>query len=368
MSTLLTAKDLSHLLAALRSEGFRTLGPVARDGAITYSDIETADDLPQGLVDEQEPGGYRLRREGVAHFDALPGQKSWKQVLFPAREPLWHAETIDGSLRFTERLPVDTRLALIGARPCELAAITIQDRVFLEGEAIEHRYSLRRQDIFIVAVECGRAAPTCFCTSFDTGPRIGIDSPADIVLTELPATGFVARAGSGHGQGLLDSLGARPATVPEMEAAVERVAATADSIRRHLRTDQLQSRLRAARDQDVWSELEERCLACGNCTAVCPTCFCSSAVDGSSLDGATADRERVWASCFTLDFSYMTGHTVRTSVAARYRQWITHKLSTWVDQFDAYGCVGCGRCITWCPVGIDIVAEATRLTKEAQHA
>lgn len=368
MSTLLTIGDLSKLLATLRSEGFRTVGPVARDGAVTYADIETAEDLPRGLVDEQEPGGYRLRSEGDALFDALPGQASWKQVLFPAHEPLWHAEKVDGNLRFTERLPKGTRMALVGARPCELAAISIQDRVFLEGQAIEPRYSLRRQDVFIVAVECGRAAPTCFCTSFGTGPRVGAGSPADIVVTEIPGTGFVARGESVPGQVLIDSLGARPATVPEIEAAVDRVASTAHSIRRHLPTAQLQSRLRAARGQDVWDELEERCLACGNCTAVCPTCFCSSAVDGSSLDGTTANRDRVWASCFTLDFSYMTGHTVRTSVAARYRQWITHKLSTWVDQFDSFGCVGCGRCITWCPVGIDIVAEATRPTKEAQHA
>lgn len=344
------------------------MGPVARDGAITYADIATADDLPRGLVDEQGPGSYRLRQDGVALFDALPGQATWKQVLFPAREPLWHAEPSEGSLRFTERTPTDTRVAIIGARSCELAAITIQDRVFLGGEEIEPRYSRRRRDIFIVAVECGRAAPTCFCTSFDTGPGVGAGSPADVILTELPVVGFVTRAGSERGQALIDSLGVRAATMAEVEAATARVAATAAAIDRHLPTADLQAGLRAVAGRDVWGELEQRCLACGNCTAVCPTCFCSSAVDGASLDGMNADRERVWASCFTLDFSYMAGHTVRTSVAARYRQWITHKLSTWVDQFDSYGCVGCGRCITWCPVGIDIVAEATRLTKEVQHA
>ncbi len=368
MSFLLTTEDLSRLLLALRSDGYRTLGPVARDDVITYAEIITADDLPKGLVDEQAPGRYRLVEGGGGHFDALPGQASWKQVLFPSHEPLWHAETVDGTLRFTERRPEDTKLALIGARACELAAIAIQDTVFLEGVATEPRYATRRHDIFVMAVECGRAAPTCFCTSLGTGPRIDPGSSADIVISELPGTGFVVRPESARGRSLVESLGVRPATVPEMAAAVERVSATADSIQRRLDPTDLPASLRAAAGRDVWGDLEQRCLACGNCTAVCPTCFCASAVDSASLDGATAARERVWASCFTFDYSYMASHTVRTSVGARYRQWITHKLSTWVDQFGTSGCVGCGRCITWCPVGIDIVAEATRITEEVHSA
>ena len=92
---------------------------------------------------------------------------------------------------------------------------------------------------------------------------------------------------------------------------------------------------------------------------VCPTCFCSTVVDSSDVTGETATRTKVWDSCFSQEFSYMSGGSVRVSGGARYRQWITHKLAYWHDQFDTSGCVGCGRCITWCPVGIDIRKEAS---------
>lgn len=363
VSSLLTVEDFSRLLIALRSSGYRLLGPVPRDGTISYAEITSVDDLPRGVVDVQGPGSYRLVEGGDGFFDALPGDATWKQALFPAHEPLWEATTIEGVLTFREVLPTDTKAALIGARACELAAIAIQDSVFIGG-VTEPRYARRRNDVFIVAVECGRAASTCFCASLGTGPRIDPGSNADVILTELPEVGFIARGESERGRSLLSDLGVRAATVPEMEAAVDRVAATAGSITRHLDTEGLREALRSAAASPVWNDLKKRCLACGNCTAVCPTCFCSSAVDTAALDGSTAARERVWASCFTHDYSYMASHTVRMSVGARYRHWITHKFSTWYDQFGISGCVGCGRCITWCPVGIDIVAEAARIWEE----
>ena len=112
--------------------------------------------------------------------------------------------------------------------------------------------------------------------------------------------------------------------------------------------------------------MAERCLTCGNCTLVCPTCFCTNVEDVGDLTGDHAERWRVWDTCFSVDYSYIHGGSVRPSGRARYRQWLTHKLATWHDQFDSSGCVGCGRCITWCPVGIDITQEvaAIRETEE----
>jgi ferredoxin len=109
-----------------------------------------------------------------------------------------------------------------------------------------------------------------------------------------------------------------------------------------------------------WEEVAKRCLSCGNCTLVCPTCFCSDVSDVSDVSG-TVERQRRWASCFDLDHSYLHGGPVRLTTASRYRQWLTHKLSTWWDQFDESGCVGCGRCLTWCPVGIDLTEEAAAI-------
>ena len=138
---------------------------------------------------------------------------------------------------------------------------------------------------------------------------------------------------------------------------------------RHLRTDDLHDLLHASAQSPVWDEVAARCLACTNCTLVCPTCFCTSIEDVSDLPGDLDERHRVWDSCFSMEYSRLHGGAVRTSTGARYRQWMTHKLASWIDQFGTSGCVGCGRCITWCPAGIDLTEEVAALrTEAALHA
>ena len=116
-----------------------------------------------------------------------------------------------------------------------------------------------------------------------------------------------------------------------------------------------------------WKDVARRCLTCGNCTMVCPTCFCTTVEDASDLSGQRVSRSQRWDSCFDLQFTNLHGGSIRSSTQSRYRQWISHKLSTWHDQFGGSGCVGCGRCIVWCPVGIDITAEAMALHDEARE-
>jgi Fe-S-cluster-containing hydrogenase component 2 len=117
-----------------------------------------------------------------------------------------------------------------------------------------------------------------------------------------------------------------------------------------------------------WDDVAERCLSCTNCTLVCPTCFCFAVEDVNSLDGERAERTQRWDSCFTLGHSMLHGAgSVRGDTRSRYRQWLTHKLSTWWDQFDESGCVGCGRCISWCPAGIDLTEEVAAIAREKEQ-
>jgi sulfhydrogenase subunit beta (sulfur reductase) len=235
----------------------------------------------------------------------------------------------------------------------------VQDRIFAGGPFVDPDYQQRRRNIFILAVHCGHPAGTCFCASMGTGPAAA--GGFDLALTELTDGGehrFLVEVGSDEGGAVLSEVST---TAPD-DADLAAAAAVIDSARgrmgRRLDTDGLPRLLQDNPLHPRWDDVAARCLSCANCTMVCPTCFCSTVEDVTDVSADHAERWRRWDSCFTTDFSYIHGGAVRASVKSRYRQWITHKLSTWHDQFGTSGCVGCGRCITWCPVAIDITEEA----------
>ena len=364
-------RGLDELIRLLGDLGYETKGPVVRDGAIMPGAVRGVEDLPAGYQDEQAPGHYRLRRgEGDSLFAWAVGPGSWKAEMFSPTEELWRALVHGDDVSITEPESPVAPLAIIGARPCELAAMAVLDRVLADSAVPDPHYVARREGAFVVAAECGHPAATCFCTSMGTGP--GVESGFDLALSELNDAGghrFVLRVGTERGADVLARLSVAAATVDDLAARNQMVSRAAGAVHRQLANEGLPALLARNQEHPRWDEVAERCLACGNCTLVCPTCFCSDVRDTSDLSGEVR-RGRVWASCFDLDHSYLHGGSVRTSVSSRYRQWLTHKLSTWWDQFGTSGCIGCGRCITWCPVGIDITEEAAaiRETDGAVHA
>ena len=167
----------------------------------------------------------------------------------------------------------------------------------------------------------------------------------------------IVEVGSEAGAEVLAELPCRVAQPAECVAAADEIAAAATRMGRQMPERDLRQLLVDSRESQHWSEVASRCLTCGNCTMVCPTCFCTSTEDVTDLTGEHAQRWMEWASCFELDFTFVHEGPVRASGESRYRHWLTHKLSTWHDQFASSGCVGCGRCIAWCPTGIDITEE-----------
>ncbi|HXR11349.1 MAG TPA: 4Fe-4S dicluster domain-containing protein, partial [Gaiellaceae bacterium] len=259
--------------------------------------------------------------------------------------------------------------AFLGVRPCELAAIAIQDRVFVGGEHQDADYAARRADAFLVAVDCGDPSELCFCTSVGGGPAA--EDGFDLALTELlePEHRFLVRAGSPAGEDVLADLPTTEATEDDHRAAAGLTAVAAHQMEGRFDATDVHDLLLRNLESPRWDAVAERCLTCGNCTLVCPTCFCTHVVDATSLDGENAERTRVWDTCFSLQYAEMHGGNTRPTPRARYRQWLTHKLATWQDQFDSIGCVGCGRCIAWCPVGIDIRDEVRAIRAEEEtHA
>ena len=352
---------LDTLIASLRRREYAVIGPTVRDGAIVYDELESADELPAGWADVQDGGSYRLeRRDDDARFGYAAGPTSWKKYLFPPRVRLWRATQGGDGLEVDEE-PVDTRkLAFLGVKPCELAAIAVQDRVLLGGRYPDRDYAARRENLLLVAVNCHEPGGTCFCASMGTGPTA--DTGYDLILTELFEGGqhFTVEAGSKKGEKILADLDAAAATDADRAEATAQAERAAARMGRELDTTDIRDLLRTNLEHPRWDEVADRCLTCGNCTLVCPTCFCTAVEDANDLAGG-AERTRVWDSCFSVDYSYIHGGAIRQSPRARYRQWLTHKLGTWHDQFDSSGCVGCGRCITWCPVGIDITEEVAAI-------
>lgn len=361
---------LQSLVDLLREHGWAVIGPTVRDGAVVHAEITSVDQLPRGVGDLQDAGSYRLRqRDDEALFGFAAGPQGWKAHLFPSRELLWSGRRVGAEVEVEPAVVDAPRLALFGVRSCDLHAIAIHDRVLSQRTVTDSAYRARREATFVVAVTCSEPSGTCFCVSMGTGPVP--DSGFDLALTELLDQGghrFLVVSGSDRGQAILDELRTRATGDDVMAAGEQDVGAarevgtgSAQAMGRSLDTKGIRDLLYANTEHPQWDDVASRCLSCTNCTLVCPTCFCTSVDDVSDLTGSTTERWRVWDSCFNTDFSYLHGGSVRTSAKSRYRQWATHKLASWMDQFGTSGCVGCGRCIAWCPAAIDLTAEVAAI-------
>jgi len=356
MTGRIPTSGLGDLIRALGDAGYQIIGPVIRDSAIVLGPITTIDDLPKGWTSLQAPARFSLEpAASEAYFDFASPANSVKTFLRPAERKFVAIEKADGGLRFTPRAGPAPRFAFLGVRACDLASIAIQDRVLNE---IDPDYRARRENAVFIAVHCAHPSSCCFCASMSTGPRA--TEGFDLALTEFP-DGFLIETGSPRGAALLHKLPIGEAPPDMLARSQEITDRAAAQIQRKVETDGIRESLRENFDHPEWQDVAERCLACGNCTMVCPTCFCVEVAESSDISGAVAERSMRWDSCYSLDFSYIHGGGIRVSTAARYRQWLTHKFSYWFDQFGTSGCVGCGRCIAWCPVAIDVTEEIARI-------
>ncbi len=362
----LSMQGLGHMVSTLRDKMYTVVAPTARDGVITFAEIDSVDQIAAGVRDEMGPGKYRLIDDPLSRpFNYVVGQDSPKRFFFPPKLELVSMHIEGKRFVLDSTAPKPPKLAILGVRPCDLAAIHVQDRVFGYGDQAtaercetDSYYNLARKQSLLIAVNCTQPSSTCFCDSMGTGPRA--KQGFDLSMTELGG-GFILRAGSDDGRAIVSELPVREPSPSEVELGQLKIDQAIERMGRHLDTDHLMELFDEQIDHPSWDEVAKRCMSCSNCTMVCPTCFCSTVSDSNDLATDAATRTRHWESCFTHQFSYTTAGPVRGSTRARYRHWMRHKLGTWWHQFDSSGCVGCGRCITWCPVGIDITEQAHRL-------
>ncbi len=384
LKAVLSARQLESLLTRIQCEGFTVVGPTNRSDAIDYAVLRSAGDLPYGWTEQHAPGSCRLvPSDAMQAFRHSVGPTPWKRFLIPDHYVCWRATRTDAGLSIDCPPSAGEKLAFWGIRSCDLHALAALDRLFLgstvphpsnalygtEGASPDPIYKRRRESLLIVAFHCGWPSRSCFCTSMGTGPRatVGFDL-AFLELAVNDAILYVGEAGSKRGERLLSGLDAEAPSALVIQAAEQAHARAAQAVQRTLETNGLKDLLYRRLDDPRWQETAKRCFTCGNCTLVCPTCFCSTFVDTTDLSGQEVERKRRWDTCFSIELSYLHGGgSVRTSPASRYRHWLMHKLATWWDQFGISGCVGCGRCITWCPAGIDITEEAQILSESERR-
>lgn len=357
----LPRRELQRLLDLLQQQGFDVIGPRVRDDAIVYSPLGSIDELPQGVSDRQSPGAYRLQQNSTSRaFAWANGPQALKPLLFSPQEVLWSSrQSATGSLEFIRQMPATAPMAVLGVRACDLAALAMLDRHF----ASDAQYQARRSGLLLLAVNCTDPAETCFCHSTGDGPAAA--QGYDLLLDELDEA-YLLRSGSARGADLLDRLALSEASAAQRAQARQQHETAVGRMHRQLPPD-LAGRLVAQPQHAHWDAVAGRCLSCGNCTSVCPTCFCHAERDATDLDGRASRHVREWDSCFSPAHSYIHGKVIRVQTRHRYRQWLTHKLDGWHAQFGRSGCVGCGRCISWCPVGIDLTEELAVICGEAGH-
>ncbi|MCU7960696.1 MAG: 4Fe-4S dicluster domain-containing protein [gamma proteobacterium symbiont of Bathyaustriella thionipta] len=360
----LPLNKLQTLVDRVSAAGYQCYGPHIRDAAIVFAAFSSVEQWPVGVVDFQGPGEYRLESETSGrYFYWANGPQGLKPLTFFPEQDLWQStRTADATVDFHAETGSPQKMAVFGVRSCDLAALALLDRHFLSESPADPYYRDGRERLLLIAVNCARSAATCFCHSTGDGPFA--ESGFDLCLTELEA-GFLIVAGSDRGTELIDALRLRLAHKHELKQKREQFQIAS---RQQRKLDPVQVRFDLAQSiqSDAWQEIARDCLSCGNCTSVCPTCFCFSEMDRPALGGENSMRTRIWDSCFSHGHSYIHGVTIREETAPRYRQWLTHKFSTWVNQYGRSGCVGCGRCITWCPAGIDVI-ESIRQVSANTH-
>lgn len=351
--------DLKRFIENLK-RSFILIGPSVESGVITLKEIDF-NDIPAGCRDSQSPGHYRLHRGDSDIFSFSNGPDSFKRFIFPPVTEVFSFKRMKRGLTITRPFDKDLPFAFFGMRACDIYALKIFKKVF---SGLDNPDAFLRKDFFVIGLNCLYPVENCFCSSLGTGPEI--KDGCGMVITELRGY-LLVESGEEHGE-FLEGIGWEVATdedLREKELVVERCRTM---IKKYVNTKDLPLRIYRNSEHPRWSHVSERCLACGNCTQVCPTCFCNSTFDSlhiSSLkrtsDGVSGKRIRTWDSCFSINFARVHGGNFRPSRRARYRHWLSHKFGYWIDQFGVIGCVGCGRCITWCPVGIDLTEELRAL-------
>ena len=327
-------------LNALRRE-FLVSGPVTEAGNTSFRDISAADELDFSYVSTMLPPGKLYLYEPLQNMFSI---------------------SLNGEGKISEVRPDPAIRVLVGVHACDTHAILYLDKTFL-GAFRDPYYEARRRNTLIISLNCNSVGPNCFCSSMGTGPFLGVENGYDMLITGIEDD-FLAEVRTERMIRLFSFPEARKAGPGDFRKKEEKEQDLRAKFRKEIRIENLSGLLIGNPDHPVWRRTaQDLCLSCSNCVMVCPTCFCYDVVDEISMDMKSVRRFRQWDACQDAKFAEVHGGNFRSRRSARLRQFVTHKLDQ-THQYGVFGTVGCGRCITWCPTGIDL----TEMAKEVQKS
>ena len=338
----ISAENLYRWVDAL-VDRFRVLGPVAaKRGQYVFAPLDRSAQL------------------ALDYGTTMIGPRSF---IYPSVQPLLRIDRETNTYETIDPGPARTQL-IFALHPCDMHAITVLDRTFL-GPNKDFYYAKRRRETYTVVLNCNRACDQGFCASMHAGPFLRLTAGFDIAMTALDGE-YLLEAGSKRGQALIETAPGlkktRRARLYEKSQLEQQAAA---SFTKSLETEGLPELLMRTFEHPVYKEVADaRCLGCSNCVMVCPTCFCYKVVDRVDFGPRIVERSRQWDACQDYGFAEVHAGNFRQPQQARLRQFLTHKLCTWVEQYGCLGCIGCGRCMTWCPTGIDITEMAKEIRRD----
>lgn len=322
---ILNKSEATKLLDKLVSE-YRVIAPVEKNGMVEFAAIQKGEEAKLDYVNTKRPG---------------------KEILFPQSEELFNYTVDTEGLRMQDN--VDSQASIVfGMRPCDVKSWVLLDNVFKNDQYTDVYYMTRRTNTLVVGLGCNEPASTCFCSSVACGPFAKEGS--DIFLTDI-GEAYVVEGISEKGQELLAKLGLSEAGAEAKAAAAklqEEVKADGS-----VNIEGLAEKLPGLYDHEYWNSLYEKCIGCGACTYLCPTCHCFDIADEAT--DCNGCRVRNWDGCmFPLFTLHGSGHNPKPTGKERWRQRLMHKFNYFVERYNATACVGCGRCIKNCPVNLDI--------------
>ncbi|MEM4513481.1 MAG: 4Fe-4S dicluster domain-containing protein [Ignisphaera sp.] len=337
--------DLKRLIVLIKEfvgiadiVGYKVFG-----GSVIWGSISDVNDLPLNVSDIQGPGFFRITKgTRFRHSVASP-----KVFLNPSEQLLlmvfrnYDVESVVGEI---------PRVVLFGIKPCDVKSIEVLDSI-LGNHPL---YAKARKAIAgIVVEECLEPGETCFCGATDSGPNAG--KGFDISYAKVNENSVIFRYGSNLGKRIIDELGLKEAERDIVEEYVRLVEnAKTKTVSKIPKVVDVQKALyNCIEDISIWAMLSKNCVGCGNCNYVCPTCFCLEFED-EIVDERYAKRVAKWIGCLTYTYGQVAGGHFRPQLYMRYRHFVLHKFLFYPKQIGLLGCVGCGRCITWCPLGVDL--------------